>query len=171
MEKTVAGELKMCDLYKQVEAALIKNFPDNADDILGEFWLWPVAETKSMTKYGSVLLTENKDRRVLKMSSLPMSVEQYHNTLLHEVAHIIAWILAEDAGHGLAWKTMASMIGCDINISTDGKFGESVTAARNAKIKLVAECPKCGQKWFRTRRFHRNKNYRCIDCQVQIRKY
>lgn len=35
-----------------------------------------------------------------------------HDTLLHEMAHIEAWLLHRDAGHGSAWKRIAVRVGC-----------------------------------------------------------
>lgn len=35
-----------------------------------------------------------------------------HDTLLHEMAHVEAWLLHGDAGHGPAWKAVAERVGC-----------------------------------------------------------
>ena len=35
-----------------------------------------------------------------------------HDTLLHEMAHVEAWLLHGDGGHGEAWRRVAERVGC-----------------------------------------------------------
>lgn len=43
---------------------------------------------------------------------LPENDRNRHDTLLHEMAHIEAWLLHNDGGHGDDWKRIARRVGC-----------------------------------------------------------
>lgn len=38
---------------------------------------------------------------------------ELYDTLLHEMAHIEAWLLHGDAGHGPVWRSIAERVGCE----------------------------------------------------------
>ena len=51
---------------------------------------------------------------------LPENDENRTDTLLHEMAHIEAWLLHGDGGHGEAWKECARRVGC-IDLACAGR--------------------------------------------------
>lgn len=51
---------------------------------------------------------------------LPGNDENRTDTLLHEMAHIEAWMVHADGGHGEAWKRIARRVGC-IDLACAGR--------------------------------------------------
>lgn len=51
---------------------------------------------------------------------LPENDANRHDTLLHEMAHIEAWLEHNDGGHGDAWKRVARRVGC-IDLACAGR--------------------------------------------------
>lgn len=43
------------------------------------------------------------------------------DTMLHEMAHVAAWILDADPGHGRAWKRWARRVGCEPRACRQGR--------------------------------------------------
>ena len=42
---------------------------------------------------------------------LPEHAAQFTSTLLHEMAHVVAWVGAGDRGHGRPWRLWAMRVG------------------------------------------------------------
>jgi DNA-directed RNA polymerase subunit RPC12/RpoP len=166
-ENTVVKELILFDLFGQVETALYENEPEQAQRIITELCDWPLRETKSVRKYGSVIMGP---KRVVLMSSIHMSGEQYNNTLLHEVGHIIHWLITGDCNHDRWWRHYASMIGCDIYRSNDVTFREAANKVKASRTKLVAKCTGCGKEWHRMRRLNRGRIYSCPHCGSRVER-
>lgn len=49
---------------------------------------------------------------------LPGNEVHLRDTLLHEMAHIEAWLEHEHGGHGPVWKRIAQRVGCEPRAST-----------------------------------------------------
>ena len=58
---------------------------------------------------GRAYLTKRKIK--LNMHHLLHNKEDFNNTIIHEVAHIIAYEAFKDTGHGTAWKYICKKIG------------------------------------------------------------
>jgi predicted SprT family Zn-dependent metalloprotease len=170
--ETVGSVLILHELYEQVETAVYENHPKHARKVMIAIGDWPIGHSRSMNTFGSVRLSKDPKRRILKMSSFAMSSAAYNDTLLHEVAHIIAWMVADDRSHGYFWKFVASSIGATPHrLGHDIKFEESVAAHRVRKTKLVAKCSDCGQTWYRQRSLKKARSYHCPDCNGNVIKY
>jgi predicted SprT family Zn-dependent metalloprotease len=172
IKKSVATLLMANDLYEQVETAMYENVPAQADEIMSALCSWPTAKTDRVSLYAYVTYSP----RLLAMSTHRMTGVQYDQTLLHEVAHIISWIVFDCSGHGWHFRRVANMIQCDPDIQDDLMFEKNVLksiAAKRAKrrTKLVAACPKCGREWHRVRRLNRGREYVCPDCKVTVTAY
>jgi len=167
----VASLLIKHDLYEQVETAVYGELKAHADEVMQALREWPVGTAKRVGAYGCVMLSRVKSRRMLRMSSLAMSSDQYDNTLLHEVAHIIAWLVFDARGHGYYWRRMAALIGVDLYMEHDPKFMESIAAHRVKKTKLVALCPSCDKKWHRMRSFSKRKTWWCPSCKTRLHTF
>lgn len=59
----------------------------------------------------------------------PENEKDMHNTILHEIAHIVAYALHRDRGHGLAWRSIARQIGCTGDRCHTMKRGDEITVA------------------------------------------
>ncbi len=53
---------------------------------------------------------------------LPGNERELEDTLLHEMAHMEAWIRHGDRGHGAAWKRIAARVGCQAEARTDARI-------------------------------------------------
>jgi len=65
------------------------------------------------------------------------TTEDIEDTVLHEIAHAIAWQMEGYIGHGRKWLGWAHLIGCS---------GDVVGARPDSfpRGRYVAECPTCG---------------------------
>ena len=113
---------------------------------------------------------DNAKRRagVCKLDSKLISISRYHikhnsvstvkDTILHEIAHAIAFELHGDKGHGQCWKMIAQKLGATPRAR--GKFSLGITP-----WLLVHSCSKTSNIHVISERFRRNKkikNY-CLN--------
>jgi len=59
----------------------------------------------------------------------PENEQNMHNTILHEIAHIVAYAVHKDRGHGWAWRSIARQIGCTGDRCHTMKRGDEITIA------------------------------------------
>ena len=72
--------------------------------------------------------------------------ERYvRNTILHEIAHALAWIGFKEHGHGRKWKAIANAVGYTHKIVSSMRV-----VAPNPKF--VGLCPNCGHTILKNRR-------------------
>lgn len=64
------------------------------------------------------------------------TVECIEDTVLHEIAHAIAWDMSGDMSHGPIWKRYAKQIGCSAVVSS--------IVPEMPKGKYAARCAPCG---------------------------
>jgi SprT-like family len=70
-------------------------------------------------RYGQVQLHHNRrgERVVLELAINGTLLDGHDadllDTVLHEMAHVEAWLWRGDRGHGPAWKEIAERVGCD----------------------------------------------------------
>jgi predicted SprT family Zn-dependent metalloprotease len=91
---------------------------------------WTILFAEHTVKRAGSCSYRTKTIRINKLYATRVEEKELNNTVLHEIAHMIA---GQGAGHGPKWKQIAKEIGCD------GKVYHSF------KWKLepfVAKCPK-----------------------------
>jgi hypothetical protein len=76
-------------------------------------------------RFGHVLYGRRKDDRhgveeIALNIDLMMEGNERHllDTLLHEMAHVEAWVVFGHRGHGQPWKVIAQRLGCEVNASS-----------------------------------------------------
>ncbi|MGH7501115.1 MAG: SprT-like domain-containing protein [Longimicrobiales bacterium] len=76
-------------------------------------------------RFGHVLYGKRKDDRhgveeiALNIDLLIEGNERHLlDTLLHEMAHVEAWVVFGHRGHGQPWKSIARRLGCEVNASS-----------------------------------------------------
>lgn len=80
-------------------------------------------------------------------------ITQHHSetkvldTILHEIAHG----LTPGHGHDHVWRSKAISIGCNGERCYDMNDSEELLAAKEKTSKVVGTCPKCSNKFFKTR--------------------
>lgn len=83
-------------------------------------------------------------------------LDQWKNTILHEVAHAIDWELNGQTDHSKRWKRIAKAIGCNGERCTRGKY-----VNKEDVFKHILECPNCERKVYKHRM---RKNLACGSC-------
>lgn len=81
----------------------------------------------------------SRGRRIVAIAGLyadTASVESIEDTVLHEIAHAMAWDNYRDMTHGPAWQTYAKMIGCSAT--------RAEAVPEMPKGKYAARCATCG---------------------------
>lgn len=92
-------------------------------------------------------------------------------TLLHEIAHHIHWILYKERSHNRTFKVICAKLGGTMNEGlATGEFADCATkqyvASETLPIKFIYGCP-CGNEWKRKRRS--DFTYRiCSKCKGNI---
>jgi hypothetical protein len=76
-------------------------------------------------RFGHVLYGKRKEDRhgveeIALNIDLMMEGNERHllDTLLHEMAHVEAWVVHAHRGHGRPWKLIAERLGCEVNASS-----------------------------------------------------
>lgn len=69
-------------------------------------------------RLGHMAIREGSPRTVREIAlnvrlMLPENIAARRETLLHELAHVAAYLFDGDAGHGRAWKAWARRVGCE----------------------------------------------------------
>lgn len=96
-------------------------------------------------------------RSEIGLTTLAMSPEQYRNTILHEVAHLLDWAVFRTGGHGPSWQLCAVVLGTPPKAKfVDDEFRASVAEHREAHGKIVARCKHCDYEVIKLRRSRRN---------------
>ena len=96
------------------------------------------------------------------ISSLAMSPDQFRDTILHEVAHLIEHatrgsLAAAMESHGAQWQRIAVSLGCTPEAkASDPLFAQSARERREALSRVVARCTSCGHEIVRMRRSKRD---------------
>jgi len=78
--------------------------------------------------------------KIIKLSKTYVELNNFNNvydTILHEIAHALAWKKGNDDGHGQYWKAICKNIGCS------GK--RLRTGSIKAEYKHNYQCEKCKQ--------------------------
>ena len=101
---------------------------------------WSIAYSNKKRAMG----TCNYSKKTLYLSKFLIQngnrgIEEWEDTILHEVAHALCKIRYNERGHGSTWKRVAKSIGCN---------GERCGNARLdiSHYKYILECENCGRK-------------------------
>ena len=82
------------------------------------------------------------------------NMEQIEDTILHEIAHVLCREMHGNRhGHDSYWRFIARSIGCS---------GERCASSNIRQYKYVYECPKCGKKFYRLRKYSDSRS--CASC-------
>lgn len=75
-------------------------------------------------------------------------------TMLHEVAHAINWILHrwEHDSHGPKWRRVMAALDCPPHVCTQGEFTEAITRQKQERANYVYACQNCEQEFPAIRR-------------------
>lgn len=115
---------------------------------------WTVRPSRAVTRFGSI----SPNTRTLFLTSLDCSPHARRDTILHEVAHVLAGALvAKRENHGPRWRKIASALGAEPTRSgSDPRFQTASQALKQTRLKVVARCNHCGFEIKRMRRTRRN---------------
>jgi predicted SprT family Zn-dependent metalloprotease len=94
-------------------------------------------------------------------------MEKIRDTILHEIAHALAYKEYGSAGkgHGFYWKHVCRRIGADPERCwSDDDPG--IVMSKPYQWKL--SCPTCGRFWLRHRLRERTARGRCPDCKTTV---
>lgn len=124
-----------------------------------------VQPTRATTRYG----TANYRKQLLRITELPISAWKRQDTILHEVAHLVAFHLFSTRiqGHGKEWRAAAVALGAEPSASgNDPVFEAAASRVRESRKKIVARCLECGFEILATRRTskYRRTVYRHRGC-------
>ena len=114
---------------------------------------WQVRSSRAISRFGSI----SPSTRILRITSLDCSPEARRDTILHEVAHILtAALIKKREKHGPDWQRIASALGAQPRSrGDDERFRVAAQVLREARLKVVARCERCGYEIQRVRRSHR----------------
>jgi predicted SprT family Zn-dependent metalloprotease len=114
---------------------------------------WQVRSSRAISRFGSI----SPGTRILRITSLDCSPEARRDTILHEVAHILtAALVTKREKHGPHWQRMASALGArPRSRGDDERFRVAAQVLREARLKVVARCERCGHEIKRMRRSDR----------------
>jgi len=152
---SLADYLDECGLTEHVDAAIRELIPSDVerwsvDVILSKT---VVKGTRSVSNFGSI----HFGHLVMKITELDCAPAERADTLLHEIAHLVAYFHFSDGGHGVAWQRCAVALGAKpYRCGSDERHDRAVAAKRARQGKVVARCTKCGSKVFRLRRSSRD---------------
>lgn len=82
--------------------------------------------------------------------------EEIEDTILHEIAHALAWMHDRCRGHGRAWKKWCLKVGADPSRVHNGEINHP-----NGHFKYEETC--CGVTYQR-HRLRKNTSYYCPKC-------
>jgi hypothetical protein len=114
-------------------------------------------------RFGHVLYGKRKEDRhgveeIALNIDLMMEGNERHllDTLLHEMAHVEAWVVHGHRGHGRPWKLIAERLGCEVNASSCVRIRRRRTGAGTMRVPeletfLSATTPGIRRKRFRLR--------------------
>lgn len=107
----------------------------------------PVRFTRMKSLYGQIWYGYYNGERACK--EIRLSRPLFHaledpyemlETVLHEIAHGVAWLKYRDRGHGHTWKMIAQSMGIAPERCRDAVIDES-----KLRYKYTATCPNCGK--------------------------
>ena len=127
------------------------------------FSRWKVRPSRSVTRFGSV----TPRTRTMRITALDCSRDARRDTILHEVAHVLAGeLLAARENHGPKWQTIARALGArPERTGRDARFRVSSDALREQRLKVVARCDRCQFEIRRMRRSQRDwRRFLHRDC-------
>jgi len=152
---SLADYLAACGLTDHVDAAIQELIPSeverwSVDVILSKT---VVKGTRAISKFGSI----HFGKLVMQITELDCSPAERADTLLHEIAHLVAYFHLRHRGHGIEWQRCAVALGAKPNrCGSDDRHDRAVAAKRARQGKVVARCTKCGEKVVRMRRSSRD---------------
>jgi len=100
------------------------------------------------TRMGSYGSADLSNKQIEIAAWLKGDQKQWEDTLMHEVAHFIAYWLWKDSGHGKPWKRIAKALG-----ATPDRFGPSTPTQVQQELSVVYECVHCGKRQHQSRRW------------------
>lgn len=157
MGKLESAILLLCD---QMRRDLIGRFPQYANTLKDISFK---VNKRMRTTAGRADYVDKQVEIALQVFSDPNNIEQLKETILHEIAHI----LAPFQGHNVRWKRIATQIGCS------AMRCHSMDVQRNKrKDRICVPCPNCGtQVQFGPTQYRRAQNgvkYRHKQCGAAI---
>ena len=82
---------------------------------------------------------------------------ELEQTLRHEIAHALDWVLFKQCGHGPSWKQACYLVGAK---------PDRVCANGKPLYRVKGTCPSCKREFFRVRK---PKNVKvCVECQKKL---
>ena len=118
-------------------------------------------DPKSIKRFGVCEYKRSNIKLSKKLvgSNLEYNPDKIVDTILHEIAHAIEWILFRSAGHSYRWKSIASTIGCDAKQYYD------YAQIKAPKSKYTLICHSCNRHRAISRKLSRS--YSCSKCGVK----
>jgi len=89
---------------------------------------------------------------------LPFGISEVQTTVLHELAHLIAWHRHQHRGHGLAWRQACT----DLGIPDEPATHKLPLPRRQQRKNYRYRCATCGSEFDRVRRIKRQSA--CAVC-------
>jgi len=100
---------------------------------------------------------------------LPFGEKEVNTTILHELAHLIAWKRNRHRGHGTPWRVACS----DLGIPNESVTHTLPLPRRSQRKKFRYQCDTCGSSFDRVRRLTRPsacKDYLLKELHLQPKK-
>jgi predicted SprT family Zn-dependent metalloprotease len=135
---------------------------------LQSLWMGLKAKHKELTFYTLQFTNGKRSLGVCKISQKIIGISRYHmlgssyekvlDTLLHEVAHAIAYANYRDRGHGYWWKRVCLEVGANPNRIAHGSYD-----IEKPQHKYTLKCSHCN---FTAKRHKLPKGFRgsCPKC-------
>lgn len=125
-------------------------------------------KVRGRTCWGRAYLREWKvDFNILAHSLNPQSIE---DTAAHEVAHLVAYRLYGDRGHGYAWKRVMRNLGRAPERCVPNKVVDVPPARKVKTFKYVCKCRSWDLTSIRHNRILKGRTYSCPDCRTKLQR-
>lgn len=123
-----------------------------ARTIRREINLIPITYTKTMTILGKALYKRSSPKNSwIKITSMPMELTNYIDTIYHEIAHLItSRYYRNSRGHDAQWMAVAIILGA-IPLASMRHTDTLIEKAHQARTKPTARCNSCGYTYYRIR--------------------
>lgn len=145
---TIQLESKALELIQKLAIRLINKHLPNS----GWKFQWDNAKRRlGYCRFGPKIIS------LSRTLVLETTLEQIEDTILHEIAHVMA---GYRAGHGWQWKRVARSIGCS------AERCHNVTTKTGAKYEASCKCETPHYKFRRPK--HGLTGYRCSACKTKL---
>lgn len=132
---------------------------------------WTVKQNSRASRWGQCSYDNREIQLSWRLRPGGDFTQRHDGTLMHEIAHALAYFILGCHGHGPVWKEIDQMLGNDGSRCTAGPKEADLSTAR-----VAYECPCCKKKVIRSRRFDnrdrvgRPTNRSCGTCSPRVYK-